>query len=781
MSKNIIDKFFKQSLANKSDVETYPFREYLKQFIEKIRCVLDRQKYLILIFIDIKDFHKMERLHGSQVAGKLLKQMNELLINKAPEMIPYYEEILTVDKLLGDEFMVIYSHEGCPSHEELHNISFSWRIAFKESLNKEMYSEIGSAVDIHVGYSAIYPEGDESVEIKLYTAMREAQKNARGQMDHKNARLLDEFQYIVNNESFTIEYQPIVSLTTGLVLGWEALTRGPRDSHFRSPQVIFNYAAEIDMLYPVERICRHKSLENLGQIKQEQKIFLNINPLTICDTHFVKGETLQFIKQAGLNQRNIVFEITEQADIRNLPHFKRTLEHYRSQGYMVAIDDAGAGFSSLQAIAQVRPDFIKMDISLVRGVESDPVKRALLETFVTFAEKIGSFIIAEGIETENEMRALINMGVHYGQGYYLGRPVYPRTMPKVELCASIARQSSRSKQLAWRHSMPVGDILEECLSVSPDTTVFKTKKTLEANAGFTGAVVVDGVRPTDLLMKQSLYSHLSSQYGVALYSNRPVRMIMDKMPLIMESSTPVENVSQVAMSREKANIYDHVIITKNGSYVGVVTVQNLINSLTRIQLEFAKGANPLTGLPGNNAIEVEINNRLAANNVFALVYIDLDNFKSFNDKFGFDYGDRLLLLTSKILNGTARKYGSGEDFIGHLGGDDFIMVTSPVHVDEICRRIIKYFDRLVPVFYDEESRSNKGFMGKDRDGRDRWFPFVSISLAIVECQPPSYDIQIISKNAADLKKYAKSQPGSVCVRERRSKQRNDFAYEIITK
>ncbi|KJS14885.1 MAG: hypothetical protein VR69_15495 [Peptococcaceae bacterium BRH_c4b] len=781
MSKNIIDKFFKQSLVNKSDVETYPFRDYLKQLNEKIRCVLDRQKSLILIFIDIKEFHKIERLHGSQVAGRLLKRMNELLINKAPEMIPYYEEILTVDKLLGDEFVVIYSHQDNPSYEEMQNISFSWRIAFKESLNKAMYGEIGSAVDIHVGCSAIYPEGEENIESKLYSAMREAQKHARGQMDHKNARLLDEFKDIINNENFTIEYQPIVSLTTGLVLGWEALTRGPRNSHFRSPQVIFNYAAEVDMLYTVERLCRHMSIENLGQIKQEQKIFLNINPLTICDTNFVKGETLNFIKQAGLNQRNIVFEITEQADIRNLPHFKRTLEHYRNQGYMVAIDDAGAGFSSLQAIAQIRPDFIKMDISLVQGVEGDPVKRALLETFVTFAEKIGSFIIAEGIETENELRALINMGVHYGQGYYLGRPVYPRIMPKVELCASIARQSSRSKQLAWRHSMPVGDILEECLSVPPDTTVFKTKKTLEANANFSGVVVVDGVRPTGLLMKQSLYGHLSSQYGVALYSNRPVKIIMDNMPLIMESSTPVEMVSQVAMSRERAKVYDHVIITKNGSYVGVVTVQNLINSLTRIQLEFAKGANPLTGLPGNNAIEVEINNRLYANNIFALVYIDLDNFKSFNDKFGFDYGDRLLLLTSKILNGATRKYGYVEDFVGHLGGDDFIIVTSPEHVDNICRRIIKYFDRLVPGFYDEESRTNKGILGKDRDGRDRWFPFVSISLAVVECQPSSNDIHSISKNAAELKKYAKSQSGSVCVRERRSMQRDEFACEYMTK
>lgn len=779
MGKSIIDKMFKQPMNSRTEIETSPFRNYLQQFNDKIRCLLDNNKSLILVFIDIKEFHKFESMHGSKVAGRLLKRMNELLNNKAPEMVSYHEEILAVDKLLGDEFIVIYSHQGVLSYEELQNISFSWRIAFKESLNKSMYGETGTAIDIHVGCSAIYPGGDENIEIKLYSALREAQKDARGQMDPKNARLLDEFKNIINHNNFNTEYQPIVSLSTGLVLGWEALSRGPRESHFRSPQVIFNYAAEVDLLYPVERVCRHIAIKNLGRINQEQKIFLNINPLTICDHNFVKGETLNFIREAGLNQRNIVFEITEQADLRNLPHFKRTLEHYRSQGYMVAIDDAGAGFSSLQAIAEVRPDYIKMDISLVRGVEGDPVKRALLETFVTFAEKIGSFIIAEGIETENELRALINMGVHYGQGYYLGRPVYPKMMPKAELCANIAKLSSRSKQLAWRHSMPVADISEECLTVPPDTTVYKVKKTLEENTNFNGVVVIDGVRPAGLLMKQSLYGQLSTQYGVALYSNRPVKIIMDNTPLIMESSTPVETVAQVAMSREKARIYDHVIITKNGSYVGIVTVQNLINSLTRIQLEFAKGSNPLTGLPGNNAIEVEIQNRLSAKKSFMLVYIDLDNFKSFNDKFGFDRGDRVLLLTSKILNGTVRKYGSGEDFIGHLGGDDFILITTQVHVDEICGRIIKYFDRLVPGFYNEEVRNERGFMGKDRDGQDKWFPFVTISMAVVECLPSANDIHSISKNAANLKKYAKSLPGSVYVRERRTSQRNDFANEYI--
>lgn len=279
-------------------------------------------------------------------------------------------------------------------------------------------------------------------------------------------------------------------------------------------------------------------------------------------------------------------------------------------------------------------------------------------------------------------------------------------------------------------------------------------------------------------MKQDLYRQLSTRYGVALYSSRPVKIIMDKMPLIIESPTPVETASQVAMSREKAKIYDHIIVTRNGQYIGVVTVQNLINSLTRIQLEFAKGSNPLTGLPGNNAIEEVINTRLAGGNPFALVYLDLDDFKTYNDKYGFDNGDRLLLFTSKVMTGVCRKYGNPDDFFGHLGGDDFVMITSFEKVDEVCRRIIRYFDRLVPGFYPEEDRLKKGIEGRDRNGQERWFPFVSVSMALVECMSPhTHNVSTISKEAASLKLYAKSLTGSVYVRDRRQKTRDIYAEE----
>ena len=126
---------------------------------------------------------------------------------------------------------------------------------------------------------------------------------------------------------------------------------------------------------------------SIGDLGPDQKLFLNIHPRTISDPHFVRGETMRLIGEMGLKPSSIVFEITERHCIKDFPNFNKTLEHYRSQGYMVAVDDAGSGFSSLQSIAEIRPDFIKIDMSLVRDINLNSIKRVLLETFINFAEK----------------------------------------------------------------------------------------------------------------------------------------------------------------------------------------------------------------------------------------------------------------------------------------------------------------------------------------------------------------------------------------------------------
>lgn len=211
-------------------------------------------------------------------------------------------------------------------------------------------------------------------------------------------------------------------MSDGEVLGYEALTRGPERSALHSPLPLFELAEQEGLLYPLDRLARSNAIGSVTLRSGKQQLFLNLSADILNDPLFAPGQTLELLRLRGLTPANVVFEITERSSIEDFEKTKHILDHYRKQGYRIAIDDAGAGYSSLQAIAELHPDYIKVDRSLVSGVHRNKTKEYILETMVTFAEKLGVYLIAEGIETEEELTKLTLMGVHYGQGFLLGRP-----------------------------------------------------------------------------------------------------------------------------------------------------------------------------------------------------------------------------------------------------------------------------------------------------------------------------------------------------------------------
>lgn len=733
----------------------------------KILENLPKSKHLVLLYFDLVKFNEIEQISGSSVASRLLAVFKNSLEQKLPEISPEVE-IVAVENLFGDDFIVLMALEDMPEFYELQKMAVASRIGIKEGIKQEFLKVTGEIPDVHVGF-AILDLTKNNMESRLYAALREAQGVAKGAIDFKTAQLLTEFREILNQAQLKVVYQPIASLRTGSILGWEALTRGPGDSYFQSPDIIFSFAEEVGLLFPLEKICRQMAVKNIGDLGRDQKIFLNIHPRTISDPNFVRGETLKLIREVGLKPSNIVFEITERHSIKDFSFFNKTLEHYRNQGFMVAVDDAGAGFSCLQSIAEIRPDFIKIDMFLVREVNLNSVKKCLLETFVTFAEKIGASIIAEGIESEEEMRALSDIGVHYGQGYFLARPVFPKAgLDEYALVKVI--QSASNGLRAWRHAFPVGAITENAVCVGKNTICREVKKILDNNELISGVVVAEEEKPVGLVMRHHLDRYLGMQYGVPLYFERPIALLMDSSPLIVEENTQIEVVAQVAMNRDKLKLYDYIVVTKEQLLKGIVSVQTLLDTMTKIRLEMARGANPLTGLPGNIAIEQEMAKRARENKICTIIYLDLDYFKPYNDKYGFERGDRVILFTARLLDSVLKKYGTADDFLGHIGGDDFVIITAPEKAELLCKKIAKYIDRFVPGFYDPEDRLAGKIDGYDRSGQATLFPLISMSMAIVDCNGSDCLInqKKISEKAVQLKRYAKSLPGSVFVRDRRT-------------
>ncbi|MDQ0245282.1 EAL domain-containing protein (putative c-di-GMP-specific phosphodiesterase class I) [Bacillus fengqiuensis] len=234
------------------------------------------------------------------------------------------------------------------------------------------------------------------------------------------------FQSILKYKKIHTLFQPIISLNNGCPHGYEALSRGPAGTVFHSPLQLFSYAEKEGCLYLLEKLSRELALKTATPLLADnEKIFINISAQVIYDSNFTPGHTLSLLNEYGFSPEQVVFEITERSAIHDFDAFREVLYHYRKQGFKIAIDDAGAGYSSLQAITELMPDYIKVDRSLIQHIDKKEVKQNIVEAFVTFAKKTNAALVAEGIETKEELKKVISLGIHYAQGFILSRPSNP--------------------------------------------------------------------------------------------------------------------------------------------------------------------------------------------------------------------------------------------------------------------------------------------------------------------------------------------------------------------
>ncbi|MCM2265156.1 MAG: GGDEF domain-containing protein [Desulfuromonadales bacterium] len=186
-------------------------------------------------------------------------------------------------------------------------------------------------------------------------------------------------------------------------------------------------------------------------------------------------------------------------------------------------------------------------------------------------------------------------------------------------------------------------------------------------------------------------------------------------------------------------------------------------------------ASPLTRLPGNIAIEQVLKGKMVNGEKFALCYVDLDDFKAYNDRYGYARGSELIKITGEILYRTKDEYGDPGDFVGHIGGDDFVLITAPENVGPVCEAIIAAFDSAVPEHYEPDDRARGYIEGTDRYGVTRRFPLMSISIAVVTDVKRNFSSPLeIAQVATEIKDYVKSLPGSNYLVDRRIGQRTDI-------
>ncbi|MEI7024808.1 GGDEF domain-containing protein [Paenibacillus sp. y28] len=710
-----------------------------------------------LIYVDIIRLGELKAAEGRAYGQQILRALQQLMTGIDEE----FPAVFHKNKMGDDFFLFARLGPGDLSSciDMLHHLSMRIKLHLEQHLNRLFPRSI--PLGLYVGSAVLVGSAGRELDAIVYSAMKQAIGEAK-HWEHNREHMLKqkEFDGILNREEIRTVYQPIISLEDSAVFGYEALTRGPSGSIFQSPVALFDFAAEEDCLYRLDKLAREKAIAGFHRQK-DQKIFINIPAQVIHDSEFTPGNTQKLLQQFGLQPSNVVFEITERSSIEDFTTTKKILQHYRSQGYQIAIDDAGAGYSSLQAIAELQPDYIKVDRSLITNIHQDRMKETILDTFVSFARKMNISIVAEGIEHPEELFKLIRMGVHYAQGYLLGRPSDTFGLLDSGLEEQIDLQ--RRIGLLTGGTWCVGDLVNSAVSFDEAAPVSEVSNYFRRNENETGCVIVRDEMPVGMVMKEKLFQQLSAQYGLPLFWSRPIAQIMDKQPLIVDESKPVELVSQLAMGREHAKLYDFVIVTKQGKLSGIATVRSILEWITNVRMESAKVASPLTGLPGNLEIHRQLNKRLKGGQPFSVIYADLDYFKWYNDQYGFQKGDQVIQFTADILQHGSALCGHPNDFLGHIGGDDFIILTDAAEPQHLCQEVIRRFDHGVTSFYEGEEVK----FVEDRFGNRIDHSGVSISLSLVVCQYASgLTAEQITGAAAQLKKEAKRQKGSIWMEHR---------------
>lgn len=233
---------------------------------------------------------------------------------------------------------------------------------------------------------------------------------------------IDSLDSVIEYEQIRTFFQPIVSLKDASVMGYEALSRGPKGSWLEQPGVLFRVAAERNRLWELEYLCRLKAIERSKEISRTKKIFINVDPKVILDERYKIGFTKEFLTAHGIDPTHIIFEITERTCVEDYQGFLKVINNYTDQGYEIAVDDTGAGYSGLRMLAEVHPQYIKIDMELVRDIDKKRINQALIKALRDFADATDMKVIAEGIETIEELNTLIGLEVEYGQGYLFQRP-----------------------------------------------------------------------------------------------------------------------------------------------------------------------------------------------------------------------------------------------------------------------------------------------------------------------------------------------------------------------
>jgi len=533
-------------------------------------------------------------------------------------------------------------------------------------------------------------------------------------------------------------FQPLANLREGTIYAHEALIRGPVGTALQSPDALFKQAHKENVLHDLELACVAQALAQWGSQATPGRLFVNISAgALIWSMQLLGADPLAgVVQRMGVSPHMLVLEITEHERVTDILPLRDALRQVHASGMRVALDDFGDGHSSLRLWSEVRPDFVKIDQYFTRNIHQHPEKLQMLQAIRAIADVFGTTLVAEGIETSDELRAMRDLEIPYGQGYLLGRPATQAS----EAVAQDALDVLLDRRVAVlphssQHVRP--GILRSVITVqaptaTPQTCTDEVAQLFRTHSHLHAMAVVQDGRPLAIINRQDFMNHYATLYFREVYGRKPCISFANDAPRVVELDCNVEDLVSILTSQDQRYLSDGFIVTDNGRYVGLGTGEQLVRSVTEARIEAARHANPLTSLPGNIPISLHIQRLLDGQASFVACYADLNHFKPFNDHYGYWRGDQMIRLVARLA---LTHCNPQTDFVGHVGGDDFMLIFQSSDWLQRCNNIVNDFAREALELFDEPARQDGGIWAEDRYGIKRFFRCTTLSIGAVRVPP----------------------------------------------
>ncbi|MES2186012.1 MAG: phosphodiesterase [Pseudomonadota bacterium] len=548
---------------------------------------------------------------------------------------------------------------------------------------------------------------------------------------------LRSFALLLRYRKLHTVFQPLADLRSGTVFGHEALIRGPMGTPMQSPDALLALAARVNQLPLFELFCIHTALLEWGQHKAQGRLFLNISADVLIGALRQHGPEalVAHIRACAIDPRMVVLEITEHARVADMQALRDAARECHSHGISLALDDFGDGHSSLRLWSEIRPTFVKIDKYFTRALSDDKngvENLQIIHAVKGIADVFGTTLIAEGIETASDMAVLRELRIPYGQGWLLGRPAAtPRLF--VEPAARAVFDERRTTVLPQLQSPPRPGVLRNFAVINAPAVGLGT--TNDALAGIFQAwpalhavAVVNDERPVAVINRQNFMNHYATLYFREVHGRKPCVSYANYAPRVVELDYDVDDLVGILTSQDQRYLSDGFIVTEQGRYVGLGTGDQLVRAVTEARIETARHANPLTFLPGNIPINLHVERLLGSGVEFVACHADLNDFKPFNDHYGYWRGDEMIRLVARLA---VAHCDARRDFVGHIGGDDFMVLFQSGDWQHRCERIVEDLAVQAQALFDPVARAAGGITAEDRQGQPRFFPCTTLSIGAV--------------------------------------------------